>query len=323
MDLHSFTQAKILVVGDLMLDRYLWGSVHRISPEAPVPIVSLDRTTVSPGGAANVAVNVAALGANVRLIGSIGADADAEVLAMSLEACGVDTAGFVKASDRSTSVKTRVIAHGQQIVRMDSESIRDLGPADRRQIFDKFDSVIDETDLVIVSDYGKGVVCEPVVASLIGRCRSADKPVLVDPKGKHYEKYSGASILTPNRKEAADACKLDEGTPDLVERAGTQLVSELDLEFVLITESENGMTLFDRSGNIDHFDAAARQVYDVTGAGDSVIACLGVAIAAGLSTLEAVRLSNVVGGLSIEKLGTSGVTLNELRASLSGEFAIK
>jgi D-beta-D-heptose 7-phosphate kinase/D-beta-D-heptose 1-phosphate adenosyltransferase len=315
--IENFGNARVLVIGDVMLDRYWWGSVSRISPEAPVPVINLERTTSMPGGAANVALNAASLGAQVRLIGSIGADAEGEELIAALEVRGVGATNLVQVSSRRTSVKTRIIAHNQQVTRVDSEQSDPLPSEYSTQLSELARVAVAETDAVIVSDYAKGTLTDEVLVQVMRSARDAAKPVLVDPKGKDYRKYAGASVLTPNRREAAEACRLEESDPNAVERAGSILLDELGLQHVLITEGEHGMTLFGRGESPFHLDASVHQVFDVTGAGDSVIACLGVALAAGATMREACTVANAAGGISVQHVGTHAVTLAELRQELT------
>lgn len=316
MLLENFKNARLLVVGDVMLDRYWWGTVTRISPEAPVPIVKLDRETNKPGGAANVAANAVALGAKVGLLGMVGRDRDAESLDEALAAFELDQKVMIPSESRRTIVKTRIVAHGQHVARLDSEDVNALNDSEADALLSGIIDLIGEQDLLIISDYGKGLISDTVAREIISIARSKNVPVLADPKGKHFEKYAGATVLTPNRREAAEACKIEESDPYLVAKAGEQLLSNLSLDNVLITESENGMTLFQRDQASVHFDAAAQEVFDVTGAGDTVIACLGVAIAAGFSTVEAAKLANLAAGLSVQHIGTVAVTFADLQNAL-------
>jgi rfaE bifunctional protein kinase chain/domain len=317
MALENFKNARLLVVGDVMLDRYWWGSVTRISPEAPVPIVKLDRETYKPGGAANVAANAAALGARVALVGMVGKDRDAESLGEALEAFDLGHNLMIPSASRRTIVKTRIVAHGQHVARLDSEDINALDETETDALLSGVNGLINDQELLIISDYGKGLISETVAREIIGIARSKNVPVLADPKGKHFEKYAGATVLTPNRREAAEACKIEEADADLVTKAGEKLLLDLDLDNVLITESENGMTLFQRNQQPTHFDAAAQEVFDVTGAGDTVIACLGVAMAAGFSTVDSARLANLAAGLSVQHVGTVAVTNFELESVIA------
>ena len=299
-----------------MLDRYWWGSVSRISPEAPVPVINLERTSSKPGGAANVALNAAALGSNVTLLSAVGDDAEGDELAAALSSQGVSAGSLIRVPGRRTSVKTRIIAHSQQVTRVDSEQVDCLADDTTGLLLESFSAALGAVDAVLISDYAKGTLSDDLLRTAIEKANSLGKHVLADPKGKHFQKYSGATILTPNRREAAEACKLDESDPEVVKKSGETLLKECHLEHVLITEGEHGMTLFGNGDEPYHLDASVHLVYDVTGAGDSVIACLGVALAAGLSAREACRLANAAGGISVQHVGTHAVTIDELREEL-------
>ena len=314
--LDNFSKLKILVVGDVMLDRYWWGGVTRISPEAPVPVVRLKSTSMAAGGAANVAVNVAGLGATAILVGIVGEDDEARLFPSILGDARVSSEHLIGVSGRSTTVKTRVIAHSQQVVRVDQEDSDPISAENEERICSKLRSLISEVDAVAVSDYAKGMLTDAVLSELISTAASHSKPVLVDPKGKQYAKYRGATVLTPNRREAAEACNLDDSST-IVEQAGNRLMSELDLNALLITQGEEGMTLFRRSIEPFHLTAVAREVYDVTGAGDTVIATLTTAIGAGADLAHAAELANVAAGFVVEQVGTSSVTTSDLRAALN------
>ncbi len=308
----DFSKAKILVIGDVMLDQYWWGRVNRISPEAPVPVVKLERTSLAVGGAANVAANVAGLGATPFLVGGVGADSEADLLVGTLSSLGVSPEHLVTFPDRSTTVKTRVIAHSQQVVRVDNEVVTEIGEGDDAKIWNKIEKVIGNVNLVVISDYSKGLLIDRLLTRVLERANDLGKMVFVDPKGKQYSKYSGAALLTPNLKEAAEAANLDEGREDLVALAGKRLLSDLDLQMLLITQGEGGMTLFQKDGAPVHLPAVAKEIYDVTGAGDTVIACMGVAMAAGYSFVEAARIANVAAGLVVEQVGTTFITAERL-----------
>ena len=315
--LDSFANVKVLVVGDVMLDRYWWGSVKRISPEAPVPVVELKNSTFALGGAANVAANIAGLGATPYLIGCVGEDADADRLSELLGEIGVSGEFLVRVSTRPTSIKTRVIAHSQQVVRVDQESTDELSPDQYALVWNKIETALPDVDVIIVSDYAKGLLSINLLSRLIGKARALAKIILVDPKGKSYGRYKGADLLTPNRREAAEACNLSEETPDLVNIAGSRLLEELNLEMVLITQSEEGMTLFQKASEPVHLGAAAKQIYDVTGAGDTVIACLGVAFGAGFDFLLAAKIANLAAGLVVEQVGTTAISRQMLESEIN------
>lgn len=308
----KFSGVKVLVVGDLMLDRYWWGDVTRISPEAPVPIVRLRNDTYAAGGAANVAANIAGLGATVFLAGAIGADAEGAKFRQILDELHISTEHIAVLSDRPTTVKTRVIAHSQQIVRVDQEETSDLSEKDENMVWEMIAGVMEEVDLVIVSDYAKGLLTPSLLARLITETRGLSKSVLVDPKGKDYTKYKGATLLTPNRREASEACHLEDESQALLEMAGERLISELDLDAALITQGEEGMTLFQKESLPIHLGAIAREIYDVTGAGDTVIACMGAAMATGADSRDAATIANIGASMVIQHVGTTFVTAAEL-----------
>jgi D-beta-D-heptose 7-phosphate kinase/D-beta-D-heptose 1-phosphate adenosyltransferase len=312
----SFVNTKILVVGDVMLDRYLWGDVARISPEAPVPIVRLRSETQAPGGAANVAANIEGLGATAVLIGCVGNDRDAGAVEMVLAESGVNSAKLVRCDSRQTTVKTRIIAHHQQITRVDQETIDPLTESEKAELLLAIRELAAQVTAIVLSDYAKGVLDEEVVRATIAIAKTADIPVIVDPKGRDYMKYRGAKLLTPNRKEAIEACRLDDEKPDVVDVAGAQLLAENDVEAILITQGEEGMSLFTRSGEKLRLRASARDVYDVTGAGDTVIATLAVALAAGCDIQTAARLANAAAGIVVEQVGTTPIKLESLRKAV-------
>ena len=317
----NFLKARLLVIGDVMLDRYWWGDVTRISPEAPVPVVRLRRDTYVPGGAANVAVNVAGLGAEVTLLGLVGSDPEGESLRKSLVKNGVSPENLIESSERPTNTKTRVIAHNQQVVRVDREITSGLSEIDNRRICDSLPGYIANSDVVLLSDYAKGTLSDPVLLEVLKGAREAGKLVIVDPKGKNFSKYRGASVLTPNRQEAADASGFDPESDGLVPRAGSQLLADLDLAAILITESEEGMTLFEKGREPLHYAAAAKEVYDVTGAGDTVIATMAVALAAGSGFPEAARLANIAAGIVVQQLGTASISREKLASSMADASA--
>lgn len=320
MDLtEEFSTVRILVLGDIMLDQYWWGSVDRISPEAPVPVVRLDNTSVVPGGAANVAANVAGLGATPLLIGCIGTDREGEQLKQHLVANSINSDHLLEIKDRPTSVKTRVVAHSQHVVRVDRETISPIDADIEEQLIARVSRLLDDVDLLIISDYAKGTLTRRILTNSIAAAREKNVPVLVDPKGKDYSKFRGASVITPNRREAADACSLDEHLDDVVEIAGKRLIAELDLDALVITEGDKGMTLFENGRSPKSFKAEAHEIYDVTGAGDTVIATLAVAMAAGKTLVEAVRLANTAASLVVEQVGTTAVSAERLIEKLQDQ----
>lgn len=296
---------KILVIGDVMLDRYWFGEVDRISPEAPVPVVKVARKEDRLGGAANVARNIVALGAHASLMGLVGQDEAGERVAELAQEEGIQ-ARLVVDTTMPTTLKMRVMGRQQQLLRVDFEEL----PADGglESLMREMLEVIASYDVVVLSDYAKG--CLTRVEELIAACRQAGVPVLVDPKGHDYSRYTGATIITPNRLEMSQAVGAWKDEADLEQRAQA-LRTQLELEALLITRSEQGMTLFTAEGR-HHIDAQAQEVFDVSGAGDTVLATLAVARAAGLGWQESVYWANRAGGIVVGKLGTSVVTAGEL-----------
>jgi rfaE bifunctional protein kinase chain/domain len=299
---------RVLVVGDAMLDRYWFGGVDRISPEAPVPVVSVQREEERPGGAANVALNVRRLGAVSTLLAVVGDDAAAMVLQTLLERAGIG-GRLERDAGLKTIVKLRVIGQSQQLLRMDFESEAD--PVASERLVPEFEKALAHADLVLFSDYGKGGLTH--VGRMIGLARRAGKPVLVDPKGSDYARYAGASVITPNRAELRQVIGAWRDEADLTERV-TRLRQALGVEALLLTRSEEGMTLFD--GATDRLDvpALAREVFDVTGAGDTVIATLSAMLACGMPLREAVQVANVAGRIVVGRFGTASVSYEDLFA---------
>lgn len=308
MNVPDTSKARVLVVGDVMLDRYWFGDVSRISPEAPVPVVRVERVEERPGGAANVARNCAALGAKVALLSVVGADEAGQALARLLSASAID-ASLHEDAQLNTTVKLRVIGRQQQLLRIDFEN----APAHEvlQAKLAEYAERLADCDVVVLSDYGKGGLTH--IREMIRLARAAGRPVLVDPKGDDYERYAGASIITPNRAELREVVGRWRDEDDLAERA-TRLRRDLGLDALLLTRSEEGMTLFTDTGAISE-PARAREVYDVSGAGDTVIATMAAMIATGLDAPMAMRLANRAAGVVVAKLGTAVCTLDELKAS--------
>ena len=307
--LEKVSQVRLLVVGDVMLDRYWFGEVNRISPEAPVPVVKVERQEERLGGAANVARNAASLGATTALLSVVGDDDAGRSLGRLLEE-GLIDAGLHVDRDIDTIVKLRVIGRQQQLLRIDFET-----PPSHEILQAKladFERRVADADVVILSDYGKGGLTH--IAEMIRIARAAAKPVLVDPKGDEWEKYAGATVVTPNRSELREVVGRWSSEADLIAKS-QKLRAELGLEALLVTRSEEGMTLF-ADGETHHQAAQAREVFDVSGAGDTVIATLAVMIAAGADWAEAIRVANVAAGIVVGKLGTAVVTRQELAAAL-------
>ncbi len=306
IDLKARLQAaRVLVVGDAMLDRYLFGDVERISPEAPVPVVRVRREEERLGGAANVALNVKALGPAVTLVTVVGEDEPARKLESLLRARAVDSL-LGRDPKLYTSVKLRVIGRSQQLVRVDFENQPDHEVLSA--MLSDFSRIVPRYDAVLFSDYGKGGLTH--IPRMIELARAAGKPVLVDPKGGDYQRYAGATVITPNRSELAQVIGAWQSEEQLHERA-QQLRQERRLAALLLTRSEEGMSLFDEAGHVS-VGAQAREVFDVTGAGDTVIAALAAMIAAGVSVREAMPIANRAGGIVVGKFGTATVSYEEL-----------
>lgn len=309
--LEHFASSTVLVVGDVMLDEYAWGDVQRISPEAPVPIVEVRRRSYTPGGAANVAVNIAALGGQVTLVGVVGNDNTATTLCSALRERNVSTACLLVEDDRPTTAKLRIVAHSQQIVRVDAESRTPLAKSTEDALISAIDRSIEASMVCVLSDYGKGVVTERVAQHLIMVARRADKPVIVDPKGVDYSKYRSASIVTPNLREAEQAAHIAIDDQSDIVRAGRRLLEMLDSPAVLITCGADGMMLF--TGNTtSHIPSVARTVFDVTGAGDTVVGTLALALAARAPVDVAAHLANMAAGLVVGKAGAATVAISEM-----------
>ncbi|MCA1625181.1 MAG: D-glycero-beta-D-manno-heptose-7-phosphate kinase [Acidobacteria bacterium] len=317
--LENFSKVKVLVVGDVMLDRFWWGNVSRISPEAPVPVVNLQNMSLVAGGAANVAANIAGLGAEPLLVGVIGEDEEAKLFPAILNKSKVSADFLVKISTRQTTIKTRVIAHSQQVVRIDQETKKVLNQDEEQKVWEKILTLLEKAEIVIISDYAKGVLTDNLLKRLIITTKKKNKIIVVDPKGKNYSKYIGATLLKPNQREAAEACNLDETERDFVEKSGSALLENLSVEALLITQGEKGMSLFQKNKEIVHFNSHARQVYDVTGAGDTVIASLAVALASGADFCEAAHIANISAGLVVEQIGTTAISITMLKNALENE----
>lgn len=311
--LPDFSQARILIVGDLMLDRYWSGGTGRISPEAPVPVVNISNTEDRPGGAANVAINAATLGAQVTLLGLVGQDDNAAILTQRLESFDIHC-GFTPVAGFNTITKLRVMSRNQQLLRMDFE--KSFADVDKQSLIDAYASALSQCDLVVLSDYNKGCLSDP--QALISMAKQAGKPVIVDPKGSDFAKYRGATLITPNLAELSLVAGSAKDEAELVAKA-QNLRNELDLDAILLTRSEDGMTLFEKDTGEFHLPAKAREVYDVTGAGDTVVSTLASAVAVGQSLPDACVLANLAASIVVGKLGTSTVSTTELAVALGNQ----
>jgi D-glycero-beta-D-manno-heptose-7-phosphate kinase len=313
-----FGGARILVVGDIVLDHYIWGKVSRISPEAPVPVVNVTRESLLLGGATNVVQNIHALGGSVSVCGVIGSDeAGGQVLRL-LRGRGIQTDGLIETDDRPTTIKTRVIAHNQQVVRFDRETKDRIGKETHLRVLDHVRRRVTEgLDGIVVSDYSKGVVTADLVRDIVRIARKNGIIVSVDPKVNHFGMYRGVTILTPNVNEASIGSRIEIEDEDSLLRAGALLLKRLGCDAVLITRGEQGMSLFERGGKVIHIPTVAREVFDVTGAGDTVIGALTLAMASGASMVDAARISNYAAGIVVGVVGTASVKPEELKQRIA------
>lgn len=307
----NFEEAKILIIGDVMLDQYWHGDTSRISPESPVPVVHVKRVVERPGGAANVALNVSALGAKAALLGLVGNDSAGNTLSQLLNTAGVQHQ-LDKLPNHATITKLRVLSRHQQMIRLDTESPF-LDPIATAALQEKYISALENVDLVIISDYGKGTLSQS--AALIALARAKNITVIVDPKSNDYSMYRGASVITPNLKEfeaVVGPCP----TLDLLVEKASRLLSKYQIEALVVTRSEHGLSVVLANGDATHIPSIVREVHDVTGAGDTVIAVVGVALASGLDLISAATLGNVAAGIAVGKLGAATVTVSELEIAL-------
>lgn len=311
----GFRERALLVVGDLMLDRYLLGEVERISPEAPVPVVRLHRNTHAAGGAANVAANLSALGCKVSVAGVLGADEDGCRLLETLRSFGVETTAVLSVPGRPTTCKTRVLGGRQQMLRFDVESVEALDRDLKRRILAAVEAQISRSSALVLSDYGKGLLDDTACQAVIELARRLRIPVFVDPKGLNYDKYRRSDVISPNRMELAAATSTSATDLDTLLQKGQQLRSDLGIAHFVVTLGDLGMRLLDSTG-VHCFPAVAREVFDVSGAGDTVLATVSAAVAAGVDLHDAIRLANVAAGIVIGKVGTVPVSRDELLASL-------
>lgn len=319
-DISKFNDCKILVIGDLMIDEYVWGEVDRISPEAPVQVVAVTGEDYTLGGAGNVINNLVTLDANVWAIGVIGNDTSGKLMLERLKDLNVDTSGVIAEPQRPSTIKTRVIAAHQHVLRIDRETRKEIA----RQTFSKLavaaEKLIPDAGAVLISDYGKGVITTAFLKKIIDCARKHQKPVIVDPKGFDYTKYSGASLVTPNKKEASQASGIEITDTAALHKAGEKILASTGIERMLVTLGKDGMILFEPDQKPYKIDTKARQVFDVSGAGDTVVALLGLALAAGATYKEAMALANTAAGLVVGKVGTATVSQDELDAALQPSF---
>ena len=304
-----------------MIDEYVWGGVDRISPEAPVQVVSVKNQDYALGGSGNVVRNLMTLGARVSVLGVTGPGRDGKHLLDKLDALGADTLGVVQEPGRQTTKKTRIIAEHQQVLRIDRETKKEISPRTFNRIIKTAERIIPDVDVILISDYGKGVISRGMIKSLVQIAKKHDKPTIADPKGLDFTKYAGVNLLTPNKKEAALAGGMEITDAKTIIAAGQTLLDNSGIEKLLITCGKDGMVLFEKDKKPFKMGTKAREVYDVSGAGDTVIAVLGLGIAGGLPLKEAVSLANTAAGIVVGKVGTAAVSKNELLQALKPTVA--
>lgn len=309
--LSGFSGKKIIVVGDLMLDHYLWGNTNRISPEAPVPVVEIDSETFRPGGAANVIQNFYELGARVEAIGVVGNDTNGKKLRELLSTERIHLGGVITDPDRSTTSKMRIISQGQHLVRGDWETKDPISDFVLEHLIEHIRS-IHQIDAVFVSDYAKGVVVPELMDAIRHSMHHLNVPTIVDPKGKNFGKYFGVTAISPNQTEVLEALNLEELNEESLTSAGRELLKRLDLQAVYITRSEKGVSLLEQNGQVTHIPAMAKEVFDVSGAGDTTAAIYTLALISGASFQEAAYIGNLGGGIVCGKIGVATVSIKEL-----------
>ena len=312
-----FRKKRILVVGDVMLDEFLYGEVCRLSPEAPVPVVDIKEEVYHLGGAANVARNIRALGAACCLIGITGCDSDSERMLQELQELGIESQGLVRSPQRRTTKKTRIVARPQQVCRADREDRTPLSPAEQRAVGALLRKQISKSDGVVVSDYAKGLITPRLIKEIVSECKRHGRILVVDPKIKNFALYRDATVITPNLGEAEIAAQVDICDERSLVRAGEILLKITRAEAVLITRGREGMSLFEAGRRARHIPAAVREIFDVTGAGDTVVASLTLAAAAGASLGNAAVIANHAAGIAVGKLGTATASTDEIARALA------
>ncbi|MCK5832310.1 D-glycero-beta-D-manno-heptose-7-phosphate kinase [bacterium] len=317
------SQLKIAVIGDVMLDKYLWGEADRISPEAPVPIVDLKKEEIRIGGAANVADNLSVLGAEPLLISLIGNDIAGEQFKAHSAELGLPIDLLVVSDKRPTTVKTRIIARNQQVCRIDSELAVEMSPAVYKKLAERLDSVASEVDAVIISDYGKGVITSDFVSRIVNLCRNSGSIVTVDPKEHHWKYYKDVDLIKPNDNETSHATGIATDTEFNLENAGWKLLEMTSAKAALITTGERGMSIFKPGERVEHLKTMAQDVFDVTGAGDTVIAVATTALAAGANLIEAAIIANHAAGVVVGEVGTAAVNLEGIANSMVREKTVQ
>ncbi|MBW1850964.1 MAG: D-glycero-beta-D-manno-heptose-7-phosphate kinase [Deltaproteobacteria bacterium] len=309
----KFSQARIFVIGDIIMDEYVWGDVSRISPEAPVPVVEVIRETKMLGGAANVVHNLATLGASPMLCGVVGEDSTGQEIINKVKKMGLKADGMVVERGRPTSIKTRVVAQNQQVVRFDRERRGDIRPESLQSLLGIIERNLGEIDGIVVADYGKGVISADLMKGLRELVRDVPVIIAVDPKTGNFAYYHEVDVITPNHHEAGSFCRFDIVDEETLMHAGRHMLHTLNCRSVLITQGKDGMTLFENGGVITHIPTVAKQIFDVTGAGDTVISTFSLGLASGLDSKSSAILSNFAAGIVVGQVGTSTVKADELK----------
>ena len=312
--LENFKDKKILVIGDIMLDKYIWGDVSRISPEAPVQVVNVMKETYEAGGAANVANNVSALTGKAFMAGIAGNDEAKNILLGELSKKGINTEGIFLDKNKPTTQKVRIIGKSQQLLRVDYEKKEHAHKDIEDKMISFLNKIIRIVDVVVVSDYAKGVITPAICNKLIHMAEEHSKAIIVDPKPKHKDLYANVTLITPNNAEASEMTGIEDGDEAVLEM-GAQLLKYLNAN-VLVTRGEKGMSLFEKDGNATHIPAKAKEVYSIIGAGDTVVATIALAIASGADLKEAATLANIAAGIKVGKIGTASVSIEEIKGEI-------
>jgi len=316
----NFKNKKILVLGDLILDEFIWGKVSRISPEAPVPVVWVDNESFMPGGAANVANNLSSLGAKVYLAGVIGSDDRGAILKGELQHKGIETTGILTDSTRPTTLKTRVIAHQQQVVRIDRERVEHIKERVIGKVINYVKSIIEEIDALVIEDYGKGLISPHLLKPILSLAKKHKKIISVDPKEDHFSYYKGATVITPNHHEAFRASGVKESDKGSLKKVGEFLLKKLKTKIALVTLGEEGMAVFEEGKPPKKIPTIAQEVYDVSGAGDTVISSYTLSLASGATPIQAAHIANCAAGIVVGKVGISIVEQDELIKKIREEI---
>jgi D-beta-D-heptose 7-phosphate kinase/D-beta-D-heptose 1-phosphate adenosyltransferase len=314
----AFSKATVLVVGDIIMDKYIWGDVSRISPEAPVPVVEVNQETEMLGGAANVFRNVIALGGKAILCGVVGTDRYGQEIIGRVKDLGYEAKGILAVPDRPTSIKTRIIAHSQQVVRFDRESTKAIPSQNMERLLDFIRECRSELDAIIVADYGKGMISPALMRPLREVVANSGIVIAVDPKTGNFQHYQGVDVITPNHHEAGAFCRTEIKDEASLVEAGRWILTDLNCRSVLITQGQDGMTLFENGGAISHIPTMAKKVFDVTGAGDTVISTFSLGLASGMDMKSAAIISNFAAGIVVGEVGTSTVEAQALKQVIEG-----